>query len=121
MSHYKETTRKGYLYAEAFKGKDVDLTIKSWKEHKQKGEDGDEYLTEITFDETTKKLLVNTVNSESISELSSADGDRDAWPGLTVTFYPIRGKFFGSMRNAIRVRSKLPSQKRDKKAEEETP
>lgn len=112
MSHFKETTKKGMLYAEAFKGKDVDLTIKGWREIKQKGEDGDEYFTELDFEETPKKLWLNVINSESISELAGNEGDRDKWVGLRVTFHPIRGKFFGTMRNAIRVRPKLPAQKK---------
>ena len=114
MSHYKETTKKGMLYAEAFKGKDVDLTIKSWKEISQKGEDGLEYMTELTFDETPKKLWLNIVNSDSLADLAG-DGERDKWIGMTATFYPMSGMFFGTKRNAIRVRPTLPTQKRQKK------
>jgi len=116
MSHFKETTKKGMLYAGAFQSKDVDLTIKSWKEIKQKGEDGDEYMTELEFDETPKKLWLNIVNSESLAELAGS-GERDNWVGLTATYFPIRGKFFGSMRNAIRVRPTKPTQKREAKKE----
>ena len=112
MSHYKETTRKGMLYAEAFKSKDVDLTIKSWTEISQKGEDGTDYMTELAFDETPKKLWLNTVNSESIASLAKS-GERDTWVGITATFYPIKGKFFGIEREAIRVRPIKPTQKRD--------
>lgn len=110
--HYKEVLRKGWLYAEAFNGKDYDLTIKSITKEKAEGhdsEDGDFWLV-ARFHETSKKLSLNITNCESM-ETATGTAETDDWVGVTFTFFAIRGRFFGKKGQAIRVRTKLPAQK----------
>ena len=122
--HYKEITKKGYLYAEAFKGKDVDLTFKelSVDDKTFKDDNGDPEAKWVAkFHETDKKLALGPVHLTIIEELIGS-GDTDDMVDKTFTFYPQKGKWFGKKAVAIRVRSHLPKQKitkPDEKASEE--
>jgi len=109
--HYREILKKDWLYGEAFKGKDVDLTIKEAQDASLRNQDGDtEPCVVFKFEETPKKLVVNITNCQTIENITGT-GDMDEWVGKTFTFYPLPGKWFGNKRTAIRIRPVLPKQK----------
>lgn len=113
--HYKEVLKPDWLYGEAFKGKDVDLTIKSCEPQDLHSRDDQPTTCVVaTFHETPKKLVLNTTNCETIAGLVES-GEMESWVGKTFTFYPLKGKWFGKKQEAIRVRPQLPPQKLEKK------
>lgn len=108
--HYKKITRKGWLFGEAFEGKDFDVKIIGWKETKsQFAETDEDTCIALKLAKTPSLLECNNTICETLDTLTGSP-DPDDWVGYTITLYPLPGVWFGKARVGIRVRSVLPQQ-----------
>ncbi len=117
-----------YLAAAEFKSKkegkvgepiDVTLTIADIrKEEVQLTEEGKKprkvSKMVMRFKETTKKLLCNVTNADSISQMYGTRAE--AWVGKLVTLYPTTCLAFGEMVECLRIREKAPAPSANGKA-----
>src|SRR5690606_716958 len=96
-----------------FKGKDVSLTVKSVTvdDLPIAGKSETERRPVMRFAETPKKLVLNKTNAKTIAKLLGVD--TATWIGQRITLYPTTTKFGRDTVECIRVRDKLPPQKRE--------
>jgi hypothetical protein len=107
-SHWRLLFPSDYLAAASFRGMDVTLTIKSVsvKELQLPGRDEKKQGVILTFEETTKKIVLNKTNATTIAKLYGAF--TAAWIGKPVTFFPTTCRVGKDPKvECIRVRSKV--------------
>ena len=90
----------------AGKPMDVTLTIASIRIEEMETDTGKESKPVIRFIETTKKIILNRTNADSIAELYGPEAEQ--WIGKRITIYPTRVKAWGEMKACIRVRETAP-------------
>lgn len=89
-------------------GEDLVLTIDHCEVNEVQNERGSEKKLVIHFKEKGyKPMILNTVNSESISE---AYGSKrvESWENKRISIYTEKVKAFGSMKDALRIRPYPP-------------
>ena len=108
---YRKFMDKNYLGSwDVPDGEDLVLTIDHCEQNDVQNERGTEKKLVLHFKEKNyKPMILNTVNSESISE---AHGSKkvENWKGKRIAIYTEKVKAFGSMRDALRVRSYAPKE-----------
>ena len=96
------------IKAEDLKGKDVKLTIESWKvqEFDEEGKHGPYKANKIvlSFAETDKTLVLNKTNGYAIAGFLGED-DPSKWPGASIVLYPTKTSFGTKMVDCIRIRA----------------
>jgi len=96
-----------YLREPDLQGKDVTLTVSSWRYagKNDKGSDGQQMEgTVLGFEEADKEIVLAKINHLAIKMIHGPDPD--AWVGKRVTFFPTTCKAFGDpKRPCIRVRN----------------
>lgn len=90
-----------FLKAGEFQGRDVTLKIKGVKIETLQGDKGEEVKGILSFEATTKQLVLNKTNGLCLKALFGRD--TSAWIGKRVTFWPAPIDF-GDAEIAIRVR-----------------
>lgn len=96
-----------YLAAVECKGRDVTLTIEAVsKESLQMSDGGKKPKMVMRFNGTTKKLVCNKTNADSIAQLYGTKAEE--WVGKRITLYPTKCLAFGDMVECIRIREKVP-------------
>lgn len=89
-------------------GEDLTLTIDHCEQNEVKNERGAEQKLVMYFKESGfKPMILNTVNSEAISEAYGSKRVED-WEGKRISITTERVKAFGSMKDALRIRPYKP-------------
>jgi hypothetical protein len=97
-----------YLKAADVDG-DMMLTIKSVDMHVFKSRDGSEDEKPLVmFKEEERGLVLNKTNTKLIARALGSD-ETDDWVGKTITLYSAEVEFGSDIVDAIRIRSKAPS------------
>ena len=89
-------------------GEDLVLTIDHCEQNDVQNERGTEKKLVLHFKESGyKPMILNTVNSEAISE---AYGSKrvESWEGKAISIHTEKVKAFGSMKDALRIRPYKP-------------
>jgi hypothetical protein len=99
---YKDYFPSKYLKVDDLKGRKLALTIaKAVAEEVGQGADKKEKLV-IYFRETTKGLVANRINADTIAEIVGTDDEQD-WVGHRILLVPSRTEFQGKRVACIRV------------------
>lgn len=101
---YRKFMDKNYLGSwDVPDGEDLILTIHHCEQNDVQNERGTEKKLVLYFVEDYKPMILNTVNSESISE---AHGSKkvENWKGKRIAIFTEKVKAFGSMKDALRIR-----------------
>lgn len=94
-----------YISAPELKERDVALTIASVTSEMLKAKKGaDKKALVMRFNGTTKKLVVNKTNADTIATLHGPKAE--LWPGKRITLYPTHCMAFGERVECIRIREK---------------
>lgn len=89
-------------------GEDLVLTIDHCEQNDVQNERGSEKKLVLHFKESGyKPMILNTVNSEAISEAYGSKRVED-WEGKQISIHTERVKAFGSMKDALRIRPYKP-------------
>lgn len=111
QTHWKKLHNPDYLGAYSLEpGKDMILTIKTVKNDVICGADGkkDEGMV-MTFAENVKPMVVNSTNAKTIEKLYKTPFIEE-WSGKKIQLYVEKVKAFGEVVEALRIRTKIPSQ-----------
>jgi hypothetical protein len=101
---YDQLYPNRFIKGAEFRGKAVTLTIIDIAKEEfedKKGKNGKALKVVLTFKETERQLLANKLNCTAIM-LMFGRNTKD-WRGKRVTFYPLKGEWFGRRREAVRV------------------
>ena len=115
--HWREMTDKNYLAAEQFEpGIDKIYTIKAVVMteliNPVRPEEAPDTKPVLYFKETNMKLALNSVNSETITELyPESAGYVDGWVGKKVQLFATTTKAFNRVVPCIRIRNFIPELK----------
>lgn len=90
-----------FLKGAQFKGKSVTLTITDIVKEELGDEKKKEAKVVLTFKETKFQLVANKLNC--IALMLMFGRNTKEWRGKRVTFYPLKGEWFGTKREAVRV------------------
>lgn len=106
---FRKYMDKNYLGSwDVPEGDDLILTVDHCERNEVQNERGSEKKLVMYFKETGyKPMILNTVNSEAISE---AYGSKrvEAWEGKKIAITTEKVKAFGSMKDALRIRPYKP-------------
>ena len=92
-----------YLKAADFRGKEVNLTIKSVAGHDLQTTRGKEFKYVVCFNETDKMLVLNKTNAKAIAE-ALKEPKAVNWTGKKITLFPTTCEAFGKITDCIRVK-----------------
>ena len=107
---YRKYMDKNYLGAwDVPEGEDLILTIDHAAKDEVKNERGSEKKLTIHFVEDEKPMILNKVNSESISEAVGSKKVED-WAGNRIAIYVAQVTAFGGTTDALRVRPYAPKE-----------
>jgi hypothetical protein len=99
---YKDYFPSKYLKVDNLKGRKIALTVSSCgPEDVGQGADKKTKLV-VHFKETTKGLVMNRVNSDSLSELAGSEDEQD-WIGHRVILVPSKTDYQGKRVGCIRI------------------
>ena len=91
-----------FLAGEDFDG-DVTLTIKGVKKEEMYNGREKQNNPALSFEETTKMIVLNKTNARRIEKVTGSD-ETDDWIGKKITFTTERVSAFGTTTDAIRVK-----------------
>jgi hypothetical protein len=113
MPHWRTAQdEKDFLYSYNLDGKEFTLTIKTVVPGELIGEKGKTSKKPIaTFEETPKKLALNTTNCKVIQALYKT-ADYTQWAGKRITIYATTTQMGPDVVDCIRVRQVIPAPKK---------
>jgi len=114
-THWKKLTNPNYIGTYSLpEGQDMVLTIKDVKQEMVVGADGkQEQCVTCYFKEEAKPMIMNKTNLKMIAKLLGSDYIQD-WPGHKIQIGSEKVRAFGTTTEALRVREKLPAEKKIK-------
>lgn len=106
---FRKYMDKNYLGSwDVPEGEDLILTVDHCERNEVQNERGSEKKLVMYFKETGyKPMILNTVNSEAISEAYGSKRVED-WEGKKIAITTEKVKAFGSMKDALRIRPYKP-------------
>ena len=106
---FRKYMNKNYLCSwDVPEGDDLILTVDHCERNEVQNERGSEKKLVMYFKETGyKPMILNTVNSEAISEAYGSKRVED-WEGKKIAITTEKVKAFGSMKDALRIRPYKP-------------
>ncbi len=106
---FRKYMDKNYLGSwDVPEGEDLVLTVDHCERNEVQNERGSEKKLVMYFKETGyKPMILNTVNSEAISEAYGSKRVED-WEGKKIAITTEKVKAFGSMKDALRIRPYKP-------------
>jgi hypothetical protein len=115
-THWKLMMDRDFIGAADLRGQDRTLTIKSVTAGDLPIPDSKKTQRKpvISFEETPKKLALNSTNGKTIAALYGPL--TVAWAGKRVTLFPTTAKFKGKEVEAVRIRDVVPAPKGQKSA-----
>jgi len=115
QTHWKKLHNPDYIGAYALEpGKTLIVTIKTVKNENVTGPDGKkEECMVMTFSDPpgTKPMIVNSTNAKTIEKLYNTPYIEE-WAGRKIELYTDRIKAFGEVVDALRIKAKVPSDKK---------
>ena len=110
-THWKLLMDRDFIGAADLRGQDRTVTIKTVQagDLPIEGSKKTQRKPVLEFEETTKKMAVNSTNGRTIAELYGPL--TVAWPGQRITLYPTTAKFKGKEVEAVRIRPTVPAPK----------